>query len=83
MIFKIPSSDHSIYKLTERGQTKQKIIQFQIFVDKTQGVRNLEIFDKKHISQVVESFALKYDIQNKSKIQKLKKYVKAQFNKEE
>jgi len=55
------------------------VIKFEIYVDSTIGTQIIEICDKKQISENVETFALKYEIRNKSKVSKLKKYIKSLY----
>lgn len=52
------------------------VIKFEIYVDEVIGTQVIEICDKAQISENVETFALKFDITNKAKIAKLKKYLK-------
>lgn len=62
-----------------RPESDRKIIKFEIHVDQNIGTQEIEIFDKKLISENVDRFALKFGIRSKSKVQKLKKYIKSQF----
>lgn len=77
----VDTIDFDSVNQSQSKSKKHKAIQFQIFVDEAHGVRNLEIFNRKYISQIVDTFALKYDIRDKGKISKLKKYVKQQYKK--
>ena len=56
-----------------------QVITFEIHVDSTIGTQEIEIYDRQLISENVERFALKFGIVSKSKINKLKKYIKNQF----
>jgi len=55
------------------------VIKFEIHIDSTIGTQEIEIYDRKLISENVDRFALKYGIRSKTKINKLKKYIKGQF----
>ena len=107
MIFKIPKSEHSMFKnmtsqygdsevksrtqLHDRSEAvlntvpapPLKLIKFEIFVDDNVGTQLIEINDSKHIGEHVERFALKFEIRSKTKINKLKKYIKSQFKQAE
>jgi hypothetical protein len=71
-----PSSAHP---LVPTVKTPHKIIKFEIYVDNMIGTQVIEIRDKKDIGQAVDTFALKYDINNRQKVSKLKKYIKQEF----
>lgn len=92
-IFRIPKSENSIFKQTSQQELPsehsrlqqflvskpQKIVKFEIYVDSTVGTQVIEICDKKLISETVESFCMKHDIHSRTKISKLKKYIKTQY----
>ena len=66
------SSSTSILKLI----TPKKLVQFDIYVDPSVGTQTIQVYDKKQISNAVELFALKYEVTDIKKINKLKKFVK-------
>jgi hypothetical protein len=66
----------------EVAEQPRKVIKFEIFVDETVGTQLIEIHDRKHIAEHVERFALKFEIRSRTKINKLKKYIKSQFKQE-
>ena len=62
---------------TKTNQTQ--VIRFEIHVDATVGTQEIEICDRKLISENVDRFAFKFGIVSKSKINKLKKYIRSEF----
>ena len=66
----------------EQSEKPRKVIKFEIFVDEAVGTQLIEIHDRKHIAEHVERFALKFEIRSRTKINKLKKYIKSQFKQE-
>ena len=62
-----------------KSDKKKQVIKFEIHIDSAIGTQEIEIYDRKLISENVDRFALKYGIKSKTKINKLKKYIKSQF----
>ena len=56
--------------------TPRKVLTFEIYVDPQIGTQSIEVYDRKDISNAVETFALKFEIRDQKKINKLKKFVK-------
>ena len=57
-------------------------IQFDIYVDEVVGTQSIEITDKRHISDAIQRFTLKWNITDENKMKKLKKYIKGQLKEE-
>ena len=64
----------------QKAPTQQKLVTFEYDVGPEFGTQSIEVYDRKNISNAVETFALKFKISDQKTITKLKKYVKKKYD---